>query len=282
CPNCLKKFKDALGVMHHLSQPLVSCQQHTTVEFTTAAQILNSLNQRASFESDQSSSHSQSSAHSGRCRTQSPHGFSMDLDLPPAWNLGPNSDEDDMVCHDKEADVENDFLIPDGETLGGGAAGGHFTRFEGAARVHARGLTFLEQFNDDVYADHRNDNWYYPFASFQDWELASFLLSSMLSMAAIDCFLGIELIKALPLSFRTAKELWGCAELLPSGPKWQCHVISTDHPMKLPVHLYWRDPLDCIESLFNNPRFAKDIDLIPECIYTTAERTVRIYGEWMT
>jgi hypothetical protein len=52
--------------------------------------------------------------------------------------------------------------------------------------------------------------------------------------------------------------------------------------MKLPVHLYWRNPLDCIESLFNNPRFAKDIDLIPECIYTTAECTVRIYGEWMT
>jgi hypothetical protein len=48
------------------------------------------------------------------------------------------------------------------------------------------------------------------------------------------------------------------------------------------VHLYWRDPLDCIELLFNNPRFAKDIDLVPECIYTTAERTVRIYGEWMT
>jgi hypothetical protein len=52
--------------------------------------------------------------------------------------------------------------------------------------------------------------------------------------------------------------------------------------MKLPVHLYWCDPLDCIESLFNNPRFAKDIDLVPECIYTMAERTVQIYGKWMT
>jgi len=116
----------------------------------------------------------------------------MDLDLPPAWNPGPNSDGDDMVYHDEEADV--DFLIPDGEALGGGAAGGHFTRFQGAARVHAWGLTFLERFNDDVYAHHRNDNLYYPFASFQDWELASFLLSSTLSMAAIDRFLGIELV----------------------------------------------------------------------------------------
>ena len=182
CPNCLKKFKDALGVTRHLGQPLVSCRQHTTVEYTSAAQILSSLDRRASSESNQSSSHSQSS------------GFSMDLDLPPAWNPGPNSDGDDMDYHHEEADVENEFPIPDRETLGGGAAGGHFTRFQGAAKVHARGLTFLEWFNDDVYAHHRNENLYYPFASFQDWELASFLLSSTLSMAAIDRFLAIELV----------------------------------------------------------------------------------------
>ena len=194
CPNCLKTFKDALGVTRHLSQPLVSCRQPstTTVELTTAAQVLNSLDRRASFESNRSSSHSQSSAHSGRLGTQSPHGFSMDLDLLPAWNPSPNSDEDDMVYHDEEADM--DFLIPDGEALGDGAAGGHFMRFQGAARVHAWGLTFLERFNDDVYAHHHNNNLYYPFASFQDWELTSFLLSSMLSMAAIDRFLGIELV----------------------------------------------------------------------------------------
>jgi hypothetical protein len=118
----------------------------------------------------------------------------MDLDLPPAWNLGPNSDGDDMAYHHEEADVENGFPISDGETLGGGAAGGHFMQFQGAAKVHAWGLTLLERFNDDVYAYHRNENLYYPFASFQDWELASFLLSLTLSMAAIDRFLVIELV----------------------------------------------------------------------------------------
>jgi hypothetical protein len=118
----------------------------------------------------------------------------MDLDLPPALNLGSNSDGDDMAYHHEGADVENGFPTSDGERLDGGAAGGHFTRFQGAAKVHAWGLTFLERFNDDAYAHHRNDNLYYPFASFQDWELASFLLSSTLSMAAIDRFLGIELV----------------------------------------------------------------------------------------
>ncbi|KAG1868506.1 hypothetical protein F4604DRAFT_1682417 [Suillus subluteus] len=57
----------------------------------------------------------------------------------------------------KKQDVENDFPIPNGEALGGGAAGGI---------VHI----------------------------LKDWELTSFLLCLMLSMAAIDYFLGIELI----------------------------------------------------------------------------------------
>lgn len=86
----------------------------------------------------------------------------------------------------------------------------------------------------------------------------------------------------LPLSFRTAKELRGLAELLPSVPKWQYRIISTTHPTKQPLHFYWRDPLDCIESLFSHPLFANEIDVTPQRVYETAERTVRIYSEWLT
>jgi hypothetical protein len=118
-------------------------------------------------------------------------------------------------------------------------------------------------------------------------------------MAAIDKFLGLELVylelasvllsqvlisskvKALPLSFCTAKELCGHSELLPSVPKWQYHIISMTHPTKKPLHLYWRDPLDCIESLFSHPPFANKIDLTPQCVYDTAEHTVQIYSEWV-
>ncbi|KAG0702160.1 hypothetical protein DFH29DRAFT_875336 [Suillus ampliporus] len=74
-----------------------------------------------------------------------------------------------------------------------------------------------------------------------DWELGSFLLCSSLSIAAIDEFLGLELVhlesvKALPLSFHTAKELHDHAELLPSVLKWQYHIISMTHPTKQPLH----------------------------------------------
>jgi len=89
-------------------------------------------------------------------------------------------------------------------------------------------------------------------------------------------------VKALPLSFHTTKELRGRSDLLPSVPKWQYRIISTTHPTKKPLHLYWCDPLDCIESLFSHPLFADKIDLTPQRVYDTAECTGQIYSEWVT
>ncbi|KAG2109266.1 uncharacterized protein F5147DRAFT_773077 [Suillus discolor] len=163
------------------------------------------------------------------------------------------------------AGLENDLPGSVKEPLGSQASEKPYVEhFRDAAKVYRRGQTFLDRFNMDPYAVHREDNLYYPFVSRQDWELSSFLLCSSLSMAAIDEFLGLELVKALPLSFHTAKELRGRSELLPSVLKWQYCVISTTHPTKKPLHLYWRDPLDCIESLFSHLLFANKIDLTPQ------------------
>ncbi|KAF9225584.1 hypothetical protein BS17DRAFT_699757, partial [Gyrodon lividus] len=71
-------------------------------------------------------------------------------------------------------------------------------------------------------------------------------------------------------------------ELLPTGPRWQCRIIPTTHPTTEPVCLYWRDPLDCIEALLNNPCFADKLDFAPQCVYTTAEKLVHMYSEWLT
>ena len=70
-------------------------------------------------------------------------------------------------------------------------------------------------------------------------------------------------IKSLPLSFRMAKELHGRAELLPSGPCWKSQEICTSHPTKRPVLLYWRDSLELMEALFNNPEFQDTMDFSP-------------------
>lgn len=90
-------------------------------------------------------------------------------------------------------------------------------------------------------------------------------------------------IKQLPLSFRTAKDLRGRVELLPAGPKWKFQVLSTpDCPTKSPIRLFYRDPLECLESIFGHPHFAKHIDYTPRRVYKTAEKVVRVYSEWMT
>ncbi|KIK36525.1 hypothetical protein CY34DRAFT_26309 [Suillus luteus UH-Slu-Lm8-n1] len=112
----------------------------------------------------------------------------------------------------------------------------------------------------DPYTAYCKNNLYYLFASRQDWELDSFLF-----MAAINEFLGLEIVKAISLSFCTAKELRGRAELLPPVLKWQYCIVSITHPTKQPLHLYWRDPLDCIESLFSHPFFTNEMDVTPQC-----------------
>ena len=63
-----------------------------------------------------------------------------------------------------------------------------------ASQVYGRGETFMDVFDADVCAENRRDNLYYPFTSRKEWQMASFLLRSSLSMAAIDEFLSLELV----------------------------------------------------------------------------------------
>ncbi|KAG1747218.1 uncharacterized protein EDB91DRAFT_1235953 [Suillus paluster] len=225
CPNCLKQFKSAQAVSQHLSQPLTSCLRWID-QLESAVQILQN-SQLVDQHATPDSSESSSDPHHSRTPRS--------IEEP----LGSQASEKPYIKH-----------------------------FRDAAKVYQRGQTFLDRFNMDPYAVHHEDNLYYLFASRQDWELGSFLLCSSLSMAAIDEFLGLELVHlelaTLPLPFRTAKELRGHSELLPSVPKWQYHIISTTHPTKKPLHLYWHNLLDCIESLFSHLLFANKIDLTPQ------------------
>ncbi|KAG1848106.1 hypothetical protein F4604DRAFT_1542592, partial [Suillus subluteus] len=144
------------------------------------------------------------------------------------------------------------------------------------------GYTFLGLFDSDKNSIHQKTNLYYPFSSQRDWQLAAWLLHSGLSMGKIDSFLSLEMIKDLPLSFHSAKELWGQAEMLPSGPHWLSRVIPMSHPTKSPVVLYWCDPIECIAMIFNHLLFHNYIDLMPCRVYTTTEKKCCVFTEWMT
>ena len=61
--------------------------------------------------------------------------------------------------------------------------------------IYLGGTTFMDQFFNDKCAGHHKENLYYPFALEAEWKLASWLLCSCLSMAAIDDFLSLPLVR---------------------------------------------------------------------------------------
>ena len=71
--------------------------------------------------------------------------------------------------------------------------------------------------------------------------------------------------------------------MLPSGPHWKSHVLPTQVPTKQrqPI-VYYHDPLECIQSLLSHPYFASHISFVPQKIWLTSARVVRVYEEWMS
>ena len=57
------------------------------------------------------------------------------------------------------------------------------------------GKTFMDFFEMDQYAEERKTNIYFPFASREEWQFASWLLRSRLSLAAIDSLLSLDLVR---------------------------------------------------------------------------------------
>jgi hypothetical protein len=89
-------------------------------------------------------------------------------------------------------------------------------------------------------------------------------------------------IQHLKLSFGTAKELRGRAEMLPPGSKWQCTPWNTTYPTRSPVHFFHRDSLECVQSILQNPLTKDAINFDPLRVFKTAEKLIRVYGEWRT
>lgn len=69
--------------------------------------------------------------------------------------------------------------------------------FGNAGNVYDVGQTFLDRFTMDSYSFQRQSNLYYPFANHDDWQMASYLLQSSLSMASIDKYLRLNLVRRL-------------------------------------------------------------------------------------
>ena len=67
--------------------------------------------------------------------------------------------------------------------------------YKGCSEAFPDGKTFLDVFETDRYSEERKENVYFPFASHEEWQFASWLLRSRLSLAAIDSLLSLELVR---------------------------------------------------------------------------------------
>ena len=58
--------------------------------------------------------------------------------------------------------------------------------------------------------------------------------------------------------------------------------METRYPTKHPVQLFYRDPLTCLETLFENPLFKDHLKFTPFRLYKMAEQTVCVFTEWLS
>ncbi|KAI6004772.1 hypothetical protein EDD15DRAFT_2155216 [Pisolithus albus] len=246
CPQCGKSFEEEIQVQRHLDQPRTKCHQRPTT-FADAAELLEQ------FAGPSHILRQQHRHFQGRFRHDS---------LQPDPEYFPDG---------RTRSVQRDALVTD--------------YYPGAARVvHQHGTKFMDAFDQDRFAKtHNTENLYYPFVDRPEWELADFLVTSDLSMAAIDRFLSLPLIRQLHLSFQSANQLRGLVEILPSPPPWKCqHVDTSPHQTKTVARLFYRDTVECLQTLLHNPLFTDSIDFSPYRVFTTAQRLVQVYSKWMS
>ena len=58
--------------------------------------------------------------------------------------------------------------------------------------------------------------------------------------------------------------------------------ITPANPTKNDLVLYYRNPLECLESLMRNPLFKDHISFSPFRLYESAAKASRIYTEWLS
>ena len=70
---------------------------------------------------------------------------------------------------------------------------------------------------------------------------------------------------------------------LPKAPEWKMQDLSINgYQTAKPITLFYRDPLECIHALLQNPTFEGKWDFTPRKVYDSADHQNRVYSEWMT
>jgi hypothetical protein len=184
CQRCGKKNLDTARVLNHMNQPISSCRTY----YEEVIQIAETL----SPEGVQTS---------GICPEDRPHemdrspgGSSPILDKSRSPTPTVATDEDRMAIDDPTID-DPTIDDPTIDTSSSHRNSPFFHEFyPGASKIFGSGPTFMDNFDNDEFSKEQEVHLHYPFASKDKWQMASFLLCSGLSMAALDLFFKLELV----------------------------------------------------------------------------------------
>ena len=144
---------------------------------------------------------------------------------------------------------------------------------------------------------------YSPFANDQEWELAQWL-SRRVGQKGIDEYLKLSMVSTVIefnqllskeiqvkntgcLSFHNTYSYLKKVDQLPTGPEWQCEVITAQGDimdengtcLEEYLELWFRDPVECVRELLSNPAFVEFVLYAPERVYSDSEGKERIYDE---
>ncbi|KAH8101620.1 hypothetical protein BXZ70DRAFT_1019531, partial [Cristinia sonorae] len=122
------------------------------------------------------------------------------------------------------------------------------------------------------------NNVYAPFPSQRDYLFAQWAKNRGPSSTALDELLRIDGVREdLGLAFKNTRELNKLVDQLPSGrPRFRCKQLLVGGEV---LEVYYRDVLECVESLYGDPNFAADMIYTPERHYADPDHTIRVYHE---
>ncbi|KAH8999683.1 hypothetical protein EDB86DRAFT_3075750 [Lactarius hatsudake] len=135
-------------------------------------------------------------------------------------------------------------------------------------------------------SDHRsredaiNTSVWAPFHSQCDWEIALWAKMCRPTSSALTELLQIpEVTDRLGVSYSSAKEIDRIIDTLPGRPPFECEDFTIGGER---LSFYFRNVLQCIQTLFGDPEFAHELAFAPERHYSDPECTCRIYSEMHT
>jgi hypothetical protein len=177
CQRCGKKFHDTARVLNHMNQPISSCRTY----YEELLQLAETAGRHpGSPEGVQSFT-------TGICPEDQPR--KMDEMDQSATSRGSSP------IFDKSRSPTPMATDEDPNTASYHSNSPFFSEFyPGASEIFGSGPTFMDNFDNDQFSKERRVHSHYPFASKDEWQMASFLLRSGLSMAALDQFFNLEFV----------------------------------------------------------------------------------------